>query len=297
MSERLLWVDRPGFYPDLDADRYFDDPAPAPSLTQSVIKVLNETSPHHAALEHPRLNPFGRRRDSSRAQFLGSAVHRLALGKGREVSMIRFPDYRSTAARDARDMAVANGRIPILEKTYAEAVRMAEVLVERIEERLEGAPYETEVPFFWLEETEAGPVWCRGMLDVWSEDLALGLDVKTTAGYATDEAVGRDIGSNGYDVQDSWYRRGVAKARPELEGRVSFEFLYVETSEPHGARPFELDEQSRVYADFQTERALRSWSAALHARRFPSYPRRTGVVSTPAYLQRKWADLAAFGDA
>lgn len=291
MTDRLQWITAPGFYPDLDADRYFDDPAPIPSLTQSVIKVLNETSPRHAAAAHPRLNPYGERGGSSKAQYLGSAVHRLALGKGREVSVIRYPDFRSSSARKARDLAVANGRIPVLEKVYGQALEMAEVLQERIREAVGGRPFETEVPVFWTRQTAAGPIWCRGMLDVWCEELALAVDVKSTAGFATEEAVGKDIASNGYDVQDSWYRGGIEAVRPDLAGRARFEFLYCETAEPYGARSHELDETSRMIGDYQTTRAAEIWGRCWHSRTWPSYPRATGSVGTPAWHQKRWSEL------
>lgn len=291
MTDRLQWISAPGFYPDLDADRYFDDPAPIPSLTQSVIKVLNETSPRHAAAAHPRLNPYGERGGSTKAQYLGSAVHRLALGKGRPVSVLRYPDFKSSSARQARDLAVANGRIPVLEKVHAQALEMAAILRARIEEAVQGHAYETEVPLFWIRQTAAGPIWCRGMLDVWCEALALALDVKTTAGFATEEAVGKDIASNGYDVQDSWYRDGIESIRPDLAGRARFEFLYCETSEPYGARPHELDETSRVIGRFQIDRAAEIWGRCWHGRTWPSYPRQTGSVGTPGWHQKRWSEL------
>lgn len=291
MTGRLEWVSAPGFYPELDADRYFDDPTPVPSLNQSTIKVLNETSPRHAAAAHPRLNPYGDRSKSSKAQYLGSAVHRLALGKGRDVSVIRYPDFKSGSARAARDLAVANGRIPVLERDHVRALDMAAVVRERIETALEGAPYETEVPIVWQRMTEAGPIWCRAMLDVWCPAKAKALDVKTTAGFATEEAVGKDIASNGYDVQDSWYLEGLETLLPDQAGRLSFGFLYVETSEPHGSRVFELDEQSRMIGRVQTDRAAEIWGRCWHSRTWPSYPRETGHVGTPAWHLKRWSDL------
>ncbi len=288
------FIGEPGFFPDLDPNRYFDDPAPDPSLNQSTIRKLNATSPHHAAVENARLNPYGRRRrDETKALWLGSAVHRLALGKGKEVSIIRYPDFKSTAARDARDAAVANGRIPILERGYADVVAMADIVRARIDEELDGAPYETEVPMFWRRQTEHGPIWCRGMLDVWCEPLARALDVKTTGQAATDEEISKTIASNGYDVQDPYYVSGIEAIRPDLRGRASFEFLFVETAEPFGSRLFELDETSRMIGRIQIDRAVEEWGRCLAARSWPSYPRRRTLIGTPGWHQKRWADLAA----
>ena len=283
-------VDGPGFWPDLDAESYLRDPAPLPSLNQSLIPYLLEASPRHAAYNHPRLNPYGRAVEGSKATYLGSAVHRLALGKGREISTIRFPDYKSSSARAARDAALANNRIPILERELAGAQAMADEIRARIEETLGGAPFETELPIVWIEETPFGPIYCRAMLDVWCEALAREVDVKTTRGLATEAFAGRDMASNGYDVQRRFYARGVAKLRPDLAGRIRTSTLYVENRAPYGARAFRLDGMSAEIADRKVEAAILKFAECFHARKWPGYPPGEGVVSTPTYYQNEWAN-------
>jgi len=288
MSALVDWIEKPGFYPGMSADRYFADPCPTPSLRQSAIPELagiNARSPLHFALKHPRLNPYGREGTSSRAQFLGSAVHRLALGAGRDVSVIRYPDYKSPTARAARDLAIANGRIPVLEREHVRALDMAAILRDAIEDELGGAPYQTEVPFFWIEQTAAGPVWCAGMLDVWCESLGIALDPKTTSGAATREAFGKDAAANGYDLQGEWYPRGIGKLRPELQGHVRFRNLVVETAEPFGFRSMQPSESTRYIASRQCDQALELFGQCLHGRSWPSYPREVEVYSTPSYYQ------------
>jgi len=41
-------IDRPGIYRDMSSEEYLNDPCPAPSLTQSIAKVLIARSPLHA---------------------------------------------------------------------------------------------------------------------------------------------------------------------------------------------------------------------------------------------------------
>lgn len=292
-------VQAPGFYPDLDADAYFLDPCPTPSLNNSLIEPLLEASPEHAAERHPRLNPYGRARESSKAQFLGSAVHRLALGAGRDVALIKFPDYKSSTARQARDAAVANNRIPVLEREYERAQAMARRLKYRIEEAVGGHPYQTELVVCWIETTPAGPVWCRCMVDVWCEALALEVDVKTTRGYATAAFAGRDMAANGYDTQRQFYGRGLAAARPDLAGRIKSKTLYVENAPPFGARAFELDGASRSIADRKCGAAIELWGECVASRTWPGYPPGSDVVSTPTFYQNAWAErefAGEFGD-
>lgn len=299
MSALVRWISEPGFYPDLDAVDYFRDPAPAPSCSQSWIKAANDATPHHAAADHPRLNPYGVRGQSKAAHlFLGDAVHRLALGKGRPISIIRYPDYKTSSARDARDAAIANGRIPVLEKVHVQALDMAALVRARIEETLEGHPYETEVPIFWTEDIDLGGgkvfrIWCRGMLDVWCPSLARIVDVKTTAGLATEEDTGKTIASNGYDVQESFYRRGVERILPHLAGRVDFDFLWIESNPPYGAAARPVDGSTRHTGALQVDMGLHQFALGMATGRWPSYSKARNPTSAPNWHHQRIEARAA----
>ena len=53
----MFKIEKPGLYLDVPVDDYFADPLPAPSLTQSIAKIILDHSPLHAWHAHPRLNP------------------------------------------------------------------------------------------------------------------------------------------------------------------------------------------------------------------------------------------------
>lgn len=281
----MIPITEPGIYPSYSADDYFADPCPTPSLNQSLIKVLDDASPLHAAFGHVRLNPYGRRDDSSRAQFFGSAVHRLALGAGKPVTVLRYPDFKHSSARNARDEAIRRSEIPLLERDYDRAVSMAATVRERIEEEAAGDEFLTEVPVYARMQTAAGWIWVRAMLDVWIPAQVRILDVKTTRGLATPEAVGRDVTQNRYDLQDAWYPHLVTLAAPELAGRVRFEFLYVESDAPHGSATHYLDEESRYFARRICERAAETFARSLNLNTWPSYPRGANRIATAKYYQ------------
>lgn len=286
----------PGFYPELDADAYFRDPCPTPSLNNSLIEDLVEASPEHAAAAHPRLNPYGQALESSKAQWLGSAVHRLALGRGREVAVLKFPDFKSSTARRARDMAIANDRIPVLEREYERANAMALRVRARIAEELGGAPYETEVPIVWIADTPSGPIYCRAMIDVWCEELATEIDIKTTRGRATAEFAGRDMAANGYDTQRRFYARGLETLLPHLQGRITSKTLYVENRLPFGARAFELTEASKHVADMAIDAACARWGECVASRSWPGYPPGSVLVNTPSYHHARWIERELSGE-
>jgi hypothetical protein len=278
----------PGLYENMDVAAYFADPCPTPSLNQSLIPALVECSPRHAAFEHPRLNPYGPPDIGGKAQFLGSAVHRLALGRGAEISTIRYPDYTSTSAREARDLACANGRIPILERDLVKARDLAAIVKAQIEDVLEGAPYQTEVAMFWRETTRHGVIWCRGMLDVWCEARMAALDVKCLRIRATPSAFSRAAGQSGYDVQQVHYQRGLA----QVVGTTDFAFLVVENTPPHGARPFRLDGPSLAAAEAAVAQSYEIWAQCLAERSWPSYPRGVADVSTSSFHQRAFLETS-----
>lgn len=279
-------VTQPGMYPEMEADLYFSDPAPTPSLNQSLIPTLLDLSPYHFAFEHPRLNPYGRAPAGQRAMWLGSAVHRIALGRGREISCIKYPNYMATSAREARDLAVANGRIPVLENELVKARELAGVVREEIEAECGGSPYQTEVAVFWIEKTRHGPVWCRSCLDVWCPDKALILDPKVLSINATANAFGRVSGERGYDLQAVFNARGVQKAL-DLPEPPDFANVVIESAEPHGSAVFFPNAETKTAAEARCAEAIETFARCLHTRTWPSYTSGAQEYTTPEWRQKQ----------
>ena len=118
----------PGVY-DLDAAAYHADPCPEPSLSSSIGKLIVGRSPLHAKCAHPRLNPDYQPRESGKFD-LGSTVHKLILGKGAEVVAIEADDWRTKAAKEARDTARGDGKTPMLVGQLERAVLMYEAVLK-----------------------------------------------------------------------------------------------------------------------------------------------------------------------
>lgn len=276
-----------GLYLDVDPDAYHSDELPTPSLNQSLIPTLLKKSAYHAAFEHPRLNPYGSARESSRAQWLGEAVHRLALGRGRQISEIRWPDYSSASAREARDEAMRNKRIPVLTRDLIRSRDMALILRDTIEQEFCHEEYFTEVMLCWEEETPSGLIWCRSLIDAYCPSRAYALDPKVLRTPATAEAFGANAAKSGYDIQDAFIRRGLGRVLPDLEGRLRFSNLVMESAAPHGHSVFEPDGPSRAAAELQVQDAINIWGRCLHSRTWPSYPAGRRPYSTPAWYQQQ----------
>ena len=105
-------------------DVYHQDPCPTPSLSSSVAKVLLRQSPAHAAMQHPKLNNNYVNAESSRFD-LGTIAHALLLeDDSSRLITIEADDWRTKAAKEARDAARAEGKIPILTKQAAHLLKM-----------------------------------------------------------------------------------------------------------------------------------------------------------------------------
>src|SRR5690606_29585641 len=96
----------------MDADTYYADPCPEPSLSQSIAHVLLAKSPLHAWLQHPRLG--GKARAATKAMDEGSLVHALLLGQDDQIVEVDADSWRTNAAKEQRDAARAEGKIPVL---------------------------------------------------------------------------------------------------------------------------------------------------------------------------------------
>ena len=124
-----MLIDQPGFYPGLSHDAYHADPVAVPSLSSSVGKLLIDQTPRHAFMAHPRLNAQ-HEPDNDKKFDLGSAVHAMMTRDDRAFAIIPADDYKTKAAREAREVAAATGQIPLLARQHDQAraiARAAEV--------------------------------------------------------------------------------------------------------------------------------------------------------------------------
>lgn len=299
----------PGLYADITPLQYFAECCPAPALTNSGIGHLLDETPADFAYNHPRLNPDPQIIQANAAMRLGDVVHQLALDKGRGYAVGDYPDWRTNAARQFRDDAIANGATPITAPEYARCAAMAAIIKARITAELAdiaavrgvaipegGVPYQTEVVICWQEETELGPIWCRGMIDVWCEILLVGFDLKVTKGLH--KRVRSFMENGGWDRQVVWYERGLNAIFPAYAGRIRFADLMVHPKPPHTYRAVAIDKAWRSAIEPDIQRAIRLFSGCLAANVWPSYPRGIETLEpTPRKLRDAVEALTADDDA
>ena len=271
MSARIL---------DVSEGEYFADPCAVPSLSQSIANVLVNESPRHAWLRHPRLGKCPEA--ATRALDDGTILHKLILGAGAAVQVIEAENFRTKAAQELRDAAVAAGQVPVLRARYRELAQGAERL--RAQCAAMGFPLtgQSEVAIEWS-EGEDDPVLCRGRLDHVFLDRGIIYDIKKTRS-ANPNYLRRNFVELGYAGQYAAYTRALAKLTPEFEGRVDFVFLFMEIEPPYSVVPVRPDGAFKEIGSLRWQRAVDTWRTCLRTNRWPGYCESAITLDAPVWV-------------
>ena len=216
----------------MDEAVYHADPCPTPSLSASIAKKLISGSPLHAWMAHPK-NPMAEKWEPKNRMQIGKAVHAAVFG-GAGLSVIDADSYRTKAAKEARDEALEDGLIPILEKDLEAVEAMADVCRQRFEDLYGGPKYHAERVALWQCPRTGG--WRRSMLDSSALEAPIIVDLKTTGAAVDDESVIKRIFADGHHIQAAAYEEAMETLNPEWEGRVQFYFQYQEQNPAKSSR-------------------------------------------------------------
>lgn len=265
---------------DMPAHVYHADPCPEPSLSNSVLRTLLDESPFHAWSKHPRLGGQVSDMDTKRNLELGSAIHKLVLGRGKEVHVVDADSWRTNAAKEERDVYLAGGCIVLLGKDYEIAKAIADNFRPRVEEVMEARVEDchTEVVLVWEENS----FWRRAMIDIVSKDLRRVLDIKTTAMSVAPAEISRRLYNSGWHRQAAFYTRGLDALDPQGFGKRSFGFMSAETEAPFAiSPPVTIDEFGYEIAHSDVQRGCELWDDCMVAGEWPGYFSKTPHVASP----------------
>lgn len=268
---------QPGFH-DFTDEQYHADPCPSPSLSNSLIKVLNNKSPKHAWMSHPRLNKNYQAKDDDKFD-LGSAAHAMLLVPDSKICVIDAPDWRTKVAKEQREEAKSNGMLTLLAHQHRKASEMVTIAREFIASSSLLRPvFETgakEQTITWKE----GEIWCRGKLDVYSRQENVVVDYKTTSAANPDAFCRSSIPDFGYDTQDEFYSTGIhvlAGRRPR------FVFLVQEDTAPFACYMVEAGPSWQAIAEQKISRAIRTWQKCLESDNWPTYCDSNQIITAEA---------------
>lgn len=271
----------------VDATTYHRDDlgVDAPMLSASIATILLRQSPKHAHAAHPKLGGFPS--EESETFDLGSAAHALILEGSEDCYVVvEANDWRTNAAKDQRDKARADGKIPLLLRQVENVRSMARIVRSNIAQfeddpmpLMHGKPEQTLV---WND----GGVWCKARIDWLHDDLMTIDDLKTGAVSAKPDAWTRTLYGRGGDLQAAFYLRGLMHLGQDTFGPghdPTFRWIVAENTYPYATSVISLSPEGLTHANAQVEEAIQTWRKCLQTDNWPAYPTRTCYVDPPAW--------------
>lgn len=252
---------------DISHEDYIADKVGDISLSSGICKILLAKSPKHAWVAHPRLNPHWKP-DNDQKFSLGTAAHALLLeGADSKLCVIDAEDWRTKAAKEQRDEAYANRLTPILAKHHNAVKRMVTAAQEYIETTHLKGVFQRGKPEQTIAWQEDG-ISLKMRVDWITDDRLIVLDYKTTED-ASPEGFSRQISRMGYDIQEQFYKRGLAAHGVE---NVEFYFLAQEVEYPHLCSLHALHPAMQEYAAVKVQKAVDIWRQCMESGKWPGYP-------------------------
>lgn len=279
-------VTRPGVY-DMPLDTYLADPVPGGSLSCSGARLL--LPPNCPAIyrwngDHPQ--------PPKRAFDFGHAAHREVLGNGPDLVVVDADDWRTKAAREARDQAYADGAVPLLAHEYIQVQDMAAALRgHRVAATLFHPAHGTpEQSMFWRDpRTE---VWLRARLDWQPDSVATSgrlilVDYKTTAAADLD-SIQRAVYDRGYYQQAAWYLDGAEQLGMSPKGSA-FLFVFQQKTPPYPVTVVELDPVALRLGRERNQRAVHLYAECVSTDNWPGFHDDIATVTLPPWAENRLA--------
>lgn len=267
----------PGLHYGIESDEYFADPCPEPSLTQSIAKILLRQSPAHARLAHPRLNPDYEDGDPTKYD-IGHIAHRRLLGRGREIEVLDYKDWRTKDAQHHRADVAEAGKLGVLGKDWLRGGEMVEAIRAQLEERGYGPDWYEPDPGRAAEVVAIAnprdlgkPIWLRCMID-WLPSPLRPWDLKTTGRSAAPDELWRQLVDMDWPIQAAMHERILDYLLPEGAGRREHRFIVVENTPPYALSVVKMTEAHMTIGRAQLDRAEVIWATCMAAGRWPAYP-------------------------
>ena len=275
-------VDAPGLY-SMTLPEYIADPAPEPSLSASAAHTLITQTAIHAYMRHPRLNP-GAPREESKVADIGTIAHGLLLeGDESRIVLIEADDWRTKDAKEKRDAAYAEQKIPLLSKQLGPIRKMVEVARSAIAHSELASAFtpqagKAEQTMVWEEKG----IWFRSRPDWLTNDRELIIDYKTTGTSASPLVWMRGpMLGNGCDLQAVLGLRGLRKLFHARNPQ--FVFIVQEQEPPYAVSFVGLSPTFLHMAESKLDRAMQLWGDCTMTNCWPGYPSRVCWVDPPVY--------------
>lgn len=236
----------------------------------------------------------------------GHLVHLEVLGKGVETVEIDADNYRAKAAREARDKARTDGKVPVLvgaeanDDFYAELGKAKAMAAKVHNDPRTGPLFDREgqaEKSLYFTDPETG-VRLRGRTDwiTWIDGRLTCVDVKTSA-TANPAELDRKFWSLGYHMQNAWYRDLIVSLG--LSDDPDFAFVVIEKDDPYVLTgPVRYDADDVAEGRRLNREAIELYARCRDANNWPEYTDGPLTVHLPPYAFPRAATVGdAFADA
>lgn len=288
----------PGFY-RMKPSRYHADPAPEPSLSSSLAKVLAFQTPAEAKAEHPRLNGKGYNAEEMAAKVnIGSVAHELLCGIGDGIAQGEWADWRSNAAKEFKAAAIAEDRTPVLQHQMLRAVECESAVRDFCNDHPD---------LHWVFEQGLGEtvlvwkdkdlgIWGRAMLDWWGapQRPTWMIDLKTTEGDLDNKSLQNRIMDGGINISAYWYSRGLVQLWPQLAGRLRFTVIFAQSVPPYGVRAVEMNDTLIWLGWRNVARAAALFRKGLATGQWNSWPHDITTLGPPGWSEKQQEEHEKF---
>ena len=270
----------------MDAKQYHSDPAPSPSLSASIAKILISHSPMHARAAHPKLNPHAVS-DENEIFDIGTAAHSLLL-EGIDVMVeVPYDDWRTKAAKEMREEIRRSGKIPILSKLANAVGNMAGLARKFLRE----SELDTQIEDFAPEHTvvwKDDGIFLKARFDLLHRTKPLIIDYKTTDD-ANPWSFARQIVGLNYEFQVAHYCDALRAIR-QLERDPTFIFLVQERSYPYACSLVGADPSIVMLGHDKMVRARALWRECVSSNDWPAYSKSIFWAESPAWALAAWEE-------
>lgn len=263
----MVKIAKPGLYPDLDDATYRDQHE---WLSVSGAKKL--LPPSCPAKFKASIGV-----EEHKPQFdVGKAFHALVLGAGATVAVADFMDWRSKGAREFRDAAYAEGKVPLLVADFELVTAMAAAVKAHDVAPLLFQGGAAEVSAFWVDDETGVP--CKARFDYLPEKQPgrrlIVPDLKSAVSADPGE-FSRAAARFGYVMQQVHYSNALRHLG--IDPDPAFLFVVVEKDPPHLVNVGQFTEATDINATTAAlDKALRLYRECLATDTWPGWP---GVTS------------------
>ena len=232
-----------------------------PRLSPSIAHRLTTECPLSAWSAHRLLG--NHREKKKESQVEGQLWHAALLESGSGIEVIDCDAFRSKIAKEARDKALHDGKIPITAPKW-EAMQDA-VLAIQAQLRAHGVELGegvVEERIEWDQRTTAGEmVACSGYIDH-RKDLQI--DDLTTGSACTSKRMASMLVAKSHALlQDAAYRSAIAALHDVDLERIQMRFVFVQTQEPYAVTPLSMSGEFRELSLLRWQRAIDDWAKYL----------------------------------